>query len=69
LIVHKEVHVFVVVIDSVILYVGSWRGANAFGKLCLMAGDRPTLRKARTGEAAAYRLALCNGLSLPLASA
>ena len=60
---------FVVVINNTIQYVGFWKGANGFGKLSLLAGDRPLVRKARTGEAAAYQIALHNDRSLPLASA
>ena len=60
---------FVVVIESTIQFVGSWRGARGFGKLCALAGDRPLVRKARTGEPAAYQLALRNDRSLPAASA
>jgi len=60
---------FVVVIDSTLQYFGSWSGANGTGKLCLLAGDQPLVRKARTGEAAAYQIALRDGRSLPPASA
>jgi hypothetical protein len=60
---------FVVVIDNAIAYVGSWCGANGFGKLCVLAGDRPLVRRAHTGEAAAYEMALRTDRSLPAASA
>jgi hypothetical protein len=60
---------FVVVIGNSIAYVGTWRGANGFGKLCALAGDRPLVRRANTGEAAAYRMALRAGRPLPAASA
>lgn len=60
---------FVVVVDSIIQYVGSWQGARGFGKLSVLAGARPLVRKARTGEAAAYEKALRRGRSLPFASA
>ena len=60
---------FVVVINNTVQYVGSWRGANGFGKLCVLAGDQPLVRKARTGEAAAYETALRDRRSLPIASA
>jgi hypothetical protein len=60
---------FVVVIGNLIAYVGSWVGANGFGKLCLLAGDRPLVRRACTGEVAAYNRALRTGRSLPAASA
>lgn len=65
----KEGEMFVVVIASIIQYVGSRRGANGFDKLCLMAGDQPLVRKARTGETAAYQIALRSDQSLPAASA
>jgi hypothetical protein len=54
-----------VVIDSVILGPGSWRGTNAFGKLRLLAGDRPTLRRTCSGRAAAYNKALCSRHPMP----
>ncbi|MGD2178259.1 MAG: hypothetical protein PVG71_10600 [Anaerolineae bacterium] len=60
---------FVVVIENVIAYVGSWSGANGFGQLSLPAGERPVVRRARTGEAAAYRRALRSGQPSPAASA
>lgn len=59
---------FVVIVDEAIAYVGSWRGANGFGKLCVLAGDRPLVRRACTGEVAAYKTALRTHGSLPAAS-
>jgi hypothetical protein len=60
---------FVVIVDKAIAYVGSWRGANGFGKLCVLVGDRPLVRRACTGEVAAYRSAPRSNGSLPTAAA
>lgn len=46
-------------VESNIQYAGSWTGASSFGKLCALAGDRAVVRKARTDEAAAYQIPLC----------
>ena len=60
---------FVVIVDKAVAYVGSWSGAHGFGKLCVLAGDRPLVRRACVGEAAAYKAGLRTGGPLPPARA
>ena len=56
---------FVVVENGRIKYCGTWQECRAFLTVSHCAGDKPVLRRVRTGEAAAFSRAIGQDLPYP----